>query len=61
VTRHIVHSLSALDDADMSGTNTLRRSGAMFSERYGVPGDVNHYQWIERCVGESDGSKPETT
>jgi hypothetical protein len=35
----------------MTTTNTLRKSGALFSERYGVPTDVNYYQWMERSTG----------
>jgi len=35
----------------MTTANTLRRSRAMFSERYGVPADVNYYLWVERSTG----------
>jgi len=35
----------------MNTTNTLRMSRAMFSERHGVPGDVNYYRWIEQFLG----------
>lgn len=35
----------------MQATNTLRKSRAMFSECYGVPADVNYYQWVERSTG----------
>jgi hypothetical protein len=35
----------------MTTTNTLRKSGVLFSERYGVPAHVNYYQWMERSTG----------
>ena len=36
---------------DMANINTLRKSRAMFSERHGVPSDVNYYAWLERSLG----------
>jgi hypothetical protein len=36
---------------DMANVNTLRKSRAMFSERHGVPSDVNYYAWLERSLG----------
>jgi hypothetical protein len=35
----------------MGNADTLRKSRAMFSERHGLPGDLNYYVWLEQALG----------